>query len=331
VTTTQESGDIIDLRTAPPAAPVVADREIDDPAHATNAPAAVTAAAPREAGAGAEKRASRGDVGGIISRGLTIFSLLVAAMIAFLFVFSGFAEARTQVGLRRRFQNDLSNLRAPIGGVIDNGTPVAELDIPAIGVHQIVVQGTTSGALRDGPGHLRQSPLPGQEGNAVIFGRRSAYGAPFRHLSSLKPGDHIAVWTGEGQRTYIVAGVHTARAGNGAELVSDGSNALTLVTSDPAFLASGRLIVTAHLVGAPFAPSADPTPVTRAELGLAGETDGILPLVLWLEVLLIVAVGATWLWRRWTRWSAYLVCVPVVFAITWIVFENVTKLLPATL
>ena len=90
-------------------------------------------------------------------------------------------------------------------------------------------------------------------------------------------------------------------------------------------------VVTAHLVGTPFAASADSTPVTRAELGLSGQTDGILPLVLWLEVLLIVAVGATWLWRRWTRWSAYVVCVPVVLSITWIVFENVTKLLPATI
>jgi len=52
---------------------------------------------------------------------------------------------------------------------------------------------------------------------------------------------------------------------------------------------------------------------------------------LWLEVTLLVAIGTTWLWRRWARWSAYVVCVPMVLAITWIVFENVTKLLPATL
>ena len=328
MTTTQESGDIIDLRGTSSAAAVITAPETDRSADAAIGVGERTAVL---AAATDEKAAPASDVAAVVSRGLTVFSLLVAGMVAFLFVFSGFAEARTQVGLRRRFQDDLSNLRAPIGGVIDNGTPVAELDIPAIGVHQIVVQGTTSGVLRDGPGHLRQSPLPGQEGNAVIFGRRAAYGAPFRRLASLSPGDHIAVWTGEGQRTYIVTAVRTTSASNGAELANDGSNELTLVTSNPAFLANGRLYATAHLVGTPFAPSADPTPVTRAELGLAGEADGILSLVLWLEALLIVAVGATWLCRRWTRWSAYLVCVPVVFAITWIVFENVTKLLPATL
>jgi sortase A len=246
-------------------------------------------------------------------------------------VFSGFAEARTQVGLRRAFAQDIANFRAPVGGAIASGVPVAELKIPAIGLNQIVVQGTTSGLLRGGPGHLRQTPLPGQQGNSVIFARRAAYGGPFRHLPSLSPGEHISVWTGEGHRTYIINHVGTASARDGSELVADNKNQLTLFTSDPAFFASRRLVVTAQLVGAPFAPSADPTPVTRAELGLAGQTDGVLALVLWLEALLVVAIGATWLWRRWTRWSAYVVCVPIVLAVTWIVFENVTKLLPATL
>jgi sortase A len=314
VTTTEKTGDIIDLREAL--------AEVPPPEHAG---AHVAVPSPP-----ARFRPSS-DVAVIVSRGLATFSLLVAAMIAFLFVFSGFAQARAQVGLRRRFAQDLTNLRAPIGGVIANGTPVAELDIPAIGMHQIVVQGTTSGVLRDGPGHLRQTPLPGQEGNAVIFGRRAAYGGPFRHLSSLSRGDRIAVWTGEGHRTYVVDTVRSAAANDGAELVAAGRNELTLVTSDPMFLASRRLVATAYLVGAPYAASADSTPVTRAELGLTGESDGVLSLVLWLEALLLVAIGATWMSRTWTRWSAYVVCVPVVLAVTWVVFENITLLLPATL
>jgi sortase A len=274
---------------------------------------------------------TRVDIGTVVSRGLATFSLLVAAMLAFLFVFSGFAEARSQVGLRRRFAQSIAYFRAPIGGAIANGIPVAQIDIDAIGLHRVVVQGTTSGALRSGPGHLRQSPLPGQEGNAVLVGRRTSYGGAFRHLSSLARGDRIAVTTGEGNFTYFVDTVRTLDADNGSELVDNGANQLTLVTSDPAYLANRRLVVTAHLRGRAFAASADPTPVTRAELGLAGETDAVLPLVLWLELLLIVAIGATWLWQRWTRWSAYVVSVPVVLAITWLVFENLARLLPATL
>lgn len=288
-------------------------------------------AAPTPLSTGRQDPAPRIDVAAVVSQGLATFSLLVAAMIAFLFVFSGFAEARSQVGLRRRFEVAIANFRAPIGGAIANGIPVAEIDSDAIGLHRIVVQGTTSGALRSGPGHLRQSPLPGQEGNAVIVGRRTAYGGAFRRISSLHRGDRVKVTTGEGNFTYVVDTVRRLDANNGSELVDNGANQLTLVTSDPAFLATRRLVVTAHLQGRAFAASADPTPVTRAELGLAGETDAVLPLVLWLELLLIAAVGATWLWRRWTRWSAYLVSVPVLITITWLVFENLTKLLPAAL
>ncbi|MDQ1534759.1 MAG: sortase [Actinomycetota bacterium] len=326
VTTTQDHGGLIDLRdhNRPPGDVLVS-------APPTDAPPRETARSEPARPPSAPPGRQRSDTATVVSHGLTAFSLLVAAMIAFLFVFSGFAEARAQVGLRRSFETAVADLKAPIGGAIANGVPVAEIDVAAIGLHRIVVQGTTSSALRSGPGHLRQSPLPGQQGNAVVIGRKTAYGGAFRRISSLTKGDRISVTTGEGRFSYIVDTVRRVGADNGSELVSTGTNQLTLVTSDPAFLATRRLVVTSHLIGNAFAPSADPTPVTRAELGLSGETDAVLPLVLWLEVLLAAAIGATWLWRRWARWSAYVVSVPVLLAITWLVFENVTKLLPATL
>jgi sortase A len=326
VTTTQDHDGLIDLRDPNRRSGdvLVSDPPPDAPEVETPRPERRPTASPRP---GRE----RSDAATVVSHGLAAFSLLVAAMIAFLFVFSGLAEARAQVGLRRSFESAIADLKAPIGGAISNGVPVAEIDVKAIGLHRIVVQGTTSGALRSGPGHLRQSPLPGQQGNAVVIGRRAAYGGAFRRISSLTKGDRIDMTTGEGHFTYIVDTVRRVAADDGSELVSTGTNQLTLVTSDPPFLATRRLVVTSHLVGKAFAPSADPTPVTRAELGLAGETNAVLPLVLWLEALLIAAIGATWLWRRWARWSAYVVSVPVLIAVTWLVFENLTKLLPATL
>ena len=322
MTATQQAGSIIDIRESDRRSSVVdAERVL-----ATDE-IAILPPPPNP-----EPHAAGSDVGAIVSRGLTTFSLLVLAMVVFLFALSGLAESRSQVGLQRRFAADIESQRAPTGGVIDTGTPVSELRVPAIGLKQIVVQGTTSGLLRAGPGHLRQSPLPGQVGNSVIFGRRKAYGGPFSHISSLARGDEIDVWTQQGHRRYVVDSVHSAKATNGSELATtSGLNQLTLVTSDPAFTANRRLYVQAHLVGLPFAASLDTTPVTRAELGLSGETDGILSLVLWLELLLVAAIGSVWLWRNWTRWSAYLVTAPVLLATAWLVFENVTKLLPATL
>ncbi|HEX4493162.1 MAG TPA: sortase [Acidimicrobiia bacterium] len=324
MTATQEPN-VIDIRDeSTRSAVAVAEREPD------------TQAVDLVAGERRERRAkaasSSTDVSSVISRGLTTFSLLVLAMLVFLFVLSGFAEARTQVGLQRRFAKSVENLAAPTGGVIDNGTPVADLRIPAIGLHQIVVQGTTSGTLRAGPGHLRATPLPGQVGNSVLFARREAYGGPFRHIGSLHKGDEILVWTMQGRARYRVDSVFTTRATRGDPIgTTAGKNQLTLVTSDPPYVGTSRLYAQAHLLDKPWAGSSDPNPLDRDELGLSGENDGILSLVLWLEVLLIAAVGSVWLWRRWTRWSAYLVCVPIVLASAWIVFENITKLLPATL
>ncbi|MEZ5133698.1 MAG: sortase [Acidimicrobiales bacterium] len=65
-------------------------------------------------------------------------------------------------------------------------------------------RGTTSTELMQGPGHYRDSVLPGEPGNAVIFGRRSTYGAPFGQLDQLEPGATINVTTLGAEFTYTV-------------------------------------------------------------------------------------------------------------------------------
>ena len=57
----------------------------------------------------------------------------------------------------------------------------------AIGVNDVVVQGTDAGDLRKGPGHYPATPLPGERGTVAIAGHRTTYGAPFRHIDGLKP------------------------------------------------------------------------------------------------------------------------------------------------
>ena len=49
----------------------------------------------------------------------------------------------------------------------------------------VVVEGTTPGEPDAGPGHLRDTPLPGQAGVSVVFGRRATFGAPFASLPQL--------------------------------------------------------------------------------------------------------------------------------------------------
>jgi LPXTG-site transpeptidase (sortase) family protein len=271
---------------------------------------------------------------GALRGGAIVFVALIAGFALFLFVLSGFEHNRTQVGLDRAFRSDLATLSTPIGGDIAEGTPIARLAIPDIGLHQVVVEGSKSGTTRAAPGHVRATPLPGQIGNSVIVLRRTTFGAPFRRVNALSPGDRITVVTGQGSAVYEVTGrrtVSTTRRAIENLYTSKGTAQLTLVTSDPPVLASRLVAVQARLVGKPKASTPHSGRLGSDELGFTGQYDNLLPLLLWLEALLVVCVGAAWVVRRWRFWSAYLVVVPVVAAVAWVVFDEVTRLLSATL
>jgi LPXTG-site transpeptidase (sortase) family protein len=84
---------------------------------------------------------------------------------------------------------------------------MAVLEIPALDLHEVVFEGTTSGVLQDGPGHRRDTVFPGQEGTSVIMGRQATYGGPFGRLDVLQPGEPFTITTGQGAHTYHVTGV----------------------------------------------------------------------------------------------------------------------------
>lgn len=267
----------------------------------------------------------------VVTRGVLTFAIAVVAFAVFLVVFSGLQHGRIQTGLDRRFRKALATQQAPIGGVIPTGAPVALLQIPGIGVHEIVVQGSTSGVTRAGPGHLAASVLPGQRGNAVIVGRRVAYGGPFRRLGSLDPGDRIRVTTGQGVSRYTVVSVETRSSGDATSLVPTSKNRLTLVTSDPVLLARRTKVVVARLETKPFAPTGHASRIAREELGLTGDTSVMSVLFVWLLFAALVGCGAVIAFSRLPRACAWLIVVPLVLASAWLVFENVVVLLPATL
>lgn len=56
-----------------------------------------------------------------------------------------------------------------------------------------------------------------------------------------------------------------------------------------------------------------------------------MPLLVWAELLLGAVIGFGWLRRRWPAANAWLLGAPVVAALLWLVFANLTRLLPATL
>jgi sortase A len=270
-------------------------------------------------------------VGTIVWRGVTIFLITVAAFLVFAFVLSGLVQAREQIGLQHRFTNELGSNLAPIGGVIPKGVPVAVVQIPAIGLNQVVVEGSRSTQLRKGPGHVVGTSLPGQPGNAVIAGRRTLYRGPFGRIGSLHEGDTITVTTGEGKSTYKVNEVGTLTPGNGSFVQNQADNRLTLFTSSSPWSADGRLVVSATLQSKPYAATQLQRTLDADGLGLTGERDAAPNLLVWLELLAGAALLTAFLSTRWSRSRTWLVCAPVLALLLWLFFESATRLLPATL
>jgi sortase A len=246
---------------------------------------------------------------------------------------------RVQHDAYASFRGPLAAATAPTGPtdpfdssrLLALGSPVAVLDIPAIRLNAVVLQGTTGQVLEGGPGHLRDTPLPGQQGVSVIFGRRAAYGGPFSALSSLVQGDLIVTTTGQGVARYQVIDVRRAGYTAPAPLAA-GQGRLTLVTADGVpFAPSGEIYVDADLITQPFATPAmvlTAANLSPAEDALGTDTLAWMPLVLWGQLLLLAAAAIGWLRRSWGRWQTWLVAVPVLSYLGVSVADEVTRLLP---
>jgi sortase A len=279
----------------------------------------------------APRRTRSHSVSAIVRRGALAFGVCVVAFLAFGLWFSGLTHARSQVGLQRRFRAALTNANAPIGGAIAPGSPVAIIEIASIGVNEVVVEGARSAQLREGPGHVVGSSLPGQPGNAVIAGRRTLYGGPFAHLGSLRAGDTIRVTTGQGASTYRVLGGDQVKAEDGSVFADHGDDRLTLLTSNSSVDASGRLVISARLVGTAFQAQPLRRTLDSAGLGLTGEHDAISSVLVWLELLVALTLIGVYALTRWSRLAAWIVFAPGIALLGWLVFENAVRLLPATL
>ncbi|HJQ06259.1 MAG TPA: sortase [Nocardioides sp.] len=268
---------------------------------------------------------------------MIMFVALLLGLFLHLLVISHLSEHRSQRLLYSQFRGELALGTAPIGQVdvdgrlLSIGAPVAVVSIPAIGVDATVVEGTTGRALMSGPGHRRDSPLPGQQGVSVIYGRQAAYGGPFGDIGKLVAGDTITATTGQGTSTYQVVDVR--RAGDQAPpLKSATAGRLTLVSATGTPFASGSIIrVDADLEG-----KTQPTPqpvlrlgsLTAAEDPLASDPSGWLPMALLLELVVAVGVLLVLALRRWGRWHTWIVAVPVVILLGIEIAQQVVVVLP---
>ena len=136
-----------------------------------------------------------------------------------------------------------------------NGSPIGRIAIPKIGLHMVVVQGTTTADLERGPGHYdaesgRQTDLPGRGGVVAIAGHRTTYLEPFRHIDALHAGDVIQLRMPYGTFTYRVIRQQTVLPTDWSILRPRKFEELVLSACTPLYSASHRLVVYARLVGA---------------------------------------------------------------------------------
>lgn len=277
------------------------------------------------------------------------FALITAGVVVLLFVAyqlwgTGLAERASQDKLRRQASAQSAQsannppsttpAKAPTPQVVaPAGEAIAHLVIPKIGVDKYVVDDVSTSQLRKGPGHYKETPLPGQAGNAAIAGHRTTYGAPFYRLNELQPGDQILVTTRAGQFNYTVTESKVVKPTDVSVLDATPDNRLTLTTCTPRFSASNRLVVISRMTTAPSPArpvSSPPIPVTRPT-SLGSGDGGAWPHVLFygaITVALWVAFRVRGARVRHRQWLIVAAGAVICLLPLWFVFENVVRLLP---
>ena len=151
---------------------------------------------------------------------------------------------------RAAFDEVVKSVAPSANVAIRHGSPVARLQVPRIGLDEIVLEGIDDDALNGGPGHYPGSPLPGGAGNSIISAHRDRH---FRNLGRVGVGDTIVTESGTATTRWVV----TKRQVVGKDrpvLFPTRTATLTLTTCWPIRYfgtAPDRLILTARPVAGP--------------------------------------------------------------------------------
>ena len=112
----------------------------------------------------------------------------------------------------------------------------------------IVVEGASRKQLSIGPGHMIDTAMPGEPGNAVITGHRDTF---FRNIYELKRGDEIIVRRSGQVFKYQVTGKKIVEPEDISVLKPTVEPQLTLITCYPTYYigpAPKRLVIFSKLM-----------------------------------------------------------------------------------
>ncbi|MFC0040688.1 class E sortase [Actinomadura rayongensis] len=137
------------------------------------------------------------------------------------------------------------------------GEEIAFLSLPRLHKKAVVREGVSPRILESGVGHYPSTQLPGQTGNAVLFGHRTVGAKPFADLDRLRRGDVIDVRSGAHRYRYRVRSLRVITPDRTDVLnptpLRGGDRRtgsyLTLVTCTPRYSNARRLVAIATLDG----------------------------------------------------------------------------------
>jgi sortase A len=122
------------------------------------------------------------------------------------------------------------------------------LQIPAIGVDNVIVQGDDWEQLKKGVGQHVRSTLPGQNGNLVLSAHNDIFGEIFRYLDRLSPGDEIIISTDITSFTYLVRDVVIVEPTDVWVMNPSDHASATLISCYPYRVNDKRIVIFADLV-----------------------------------------------------------------------------------
>jgi len=183
------------------------------------------------------------------------FAVALAANIAWLVWGTGiFVTSHAQHTLRTEIVGRIHHPRLPPAqsqGVSPRhypapkaGQPMGILRIPRIHLDIVIIEGTTTDDLKEGPGHYPGTAFPWQDhGRVAIAGHRTTYLRPFWSLDSLRQGDVIRIQTEFGTFVYRVTGSRVVPPTAMWVAKQTAQPTLVLTTCEPRYSATHRLAV----------------------------------------------------------------------------------------
>jgi len=155
----------------------------------------------------------------------------------------------TQRQLEAQWERQAASASAPSHSKpITAADMLTRVSIPRINMDAIVIEGASRKQLSIGPGHVIDTAMPGEPGNAVITGHRDTF---FRNIYELKKGDEIVVRRNGQVFKYQVTGKKIVEPEDVSVLKPTQDAQLTLITCYPTYYigpAPKRLVIFSKLI-----------------------------------------------------------------------------------